>query len=30
MELEDNDGDRIEKEDFDPLVFIGGGIKISL
>lgn len=30
MELEDSDGDRIEKEDFDSLFFIGGGIKLEL
>lgn len=30
IELEDNDGNRIIKDDFDPLVFVGGGIKISL
>lgn len=30
MELEDRDGDRIEKEDFDTLIFLGGGIRINL
>lgn len=30
MELEDNSGDRIDKEDFDSLFFIGGGIKLEL
>ena len=30
MELEDDDGDRIIEEDFDTLIFIGGGFRISL
>lgn len=30
MELEDNDGDRIEKEDFDTMIFLGGGLRINL
>ena len=30
LELEDSSGDRIEKEDFDTLFFIGGGIRINL
>ena len=30
LELEDSSGDRIEKEDFDTLFFMGGGIRINL
>ena len=30
LELEDSDGDRIDKEDFDTMVFIGTGIKLNL
>ena len=30
MELENSAGDRILREDFDPLVFVGGGIRINL
>ncbi len=30
MELEDRGGDRIEKEDFDTLFFLGGGLRINI
>lgn len=30
MELEDRNGDRIEKDDFDPLIFVGAGLKLEL
>lgn len=30
LELEDSSGDRIEKEDFDTLFFIGGGLRVNL
>ena len=30
LELEDSSGDRIQKEDFDTLFFMGGGIRINL
>lgn len=30
MEIEDRNGDRIRKEDFDSLIFIGAGVKLEL
>lgn len=30
LELEDSSGDRITQEDFDPLIFIGGGFRVNL
>lgn len=30
MEIEDNNGGRIEKEDFDTIIFLGGGLRINL
>lgn len=30
LELEDSNGDRILKEDFDPLLFLGAGLKVNL
>ena len=30
MELENSDGERIQKEDFDSLIFVGAGLKVNL